>query len=73
MENAEFKIGDKIFHLSNSSVAWVIEKIENDLVTCSTLMRGTLEYRKENFSITSIKKAADKTPIAIIPIRRRDY
>lgn len=60
MNNTEFKIGDKIYHASNSSVYWIIEKIENNEAFCSTLIKETLEQKKEKFTLTSIKKY--KTP-----------
>ena len=72
MDNTDLKIGDKIYHLSNSRVAWVVEKIEHNLVFCSTLMINTLEQRKENFLITSIKKIVDTPVSTSVSVKRRN-
>jgi len=66
----DFKVGDKIFHKSNSSVVWIIERIEGDEVYCSTVIRETLEQKNENFAITSIEKCAE--PRIIVGKRRRN-
>jgi hypothetical protein len=56
---SEYKIGDKIFHKSNSSVKWIIERISEHEVHCSTVIKETLEQKKEVFAITSIQKCAE--------------
>jgi|GEM_PF-3931484 len=61
METKDIKIGDRIFHKSNSTIAWVVERITGDEVYCSTVMKDTLEQKKETFSITSIDKCAEST------------
>ncbi|PRD48529.1 hypothetical protein [Sphingobacterium haloxyli] len=67
----EFKIGDEIFHKSNPSVKWVIESIDGEQVACSTVLKETLEQRKEVFVTTSIKKCADPKT-TFININKRD-
>lgn len=54
MDKKEFQIGDKIIHKSNSSVIWIIERIENNEAYCSTLLKDTKEQKKEKFILTSI-------------------
>jgi hypothetical protein len=54
MDKKEFQIGDKIIHKSNSSVIWIIERIENNEAYCSTLLKDTREQKKEKFILTSI-------------------
>lgn len=51
----EFKIGDEVFHKADSTQKWGIEKIDNEKVFCSTLVRDTLKQIKETFLKTSIK------------------
>ena len=54
----DFNIGDEIYHKSNSSIKWIIERISDGEVYCSTIMKDTLEQKKEAFTITSIEKCA---------------
>lgn len=56
MEETGFKIGDKIYHASNDRVLWIIEKVEGNEAYCSTLIKETLEHKKEKFTLTSIVK-----------------
>jgi len=72
---SEIKIvpGDKVYHLTLTSVAWVVEKIEDDLVTCSTLVKDTLELRRQKFAISSVQKIQDWSPSDIIQTRRNRY
>lgn len=70
MSEEKIQPGDKIFHLTLDSVAWVVEKVEDDLVTCSTLVKGTLELKREKFTLNSVKKIEDRGSIAMIPTRR---
>ena len=56
MEKTEFKIGDKIYHASNSTILWIIEKIEDNDVYCSTVLKDSFEQKKEVFAMTSIVK-----------------
>jgi len=58
---SNFKIGDEIFHKSNPSIKWIIEKIDDDEVYCSTVIKETFEQKKEIFIITSIEKYAEPT------------
>lgn len=67
---SDFKIGDKIFHKSNSSIKWIVERIDNNEVYCSTVIKETLEQKKETFAITSIEKCAE--PKIIVGKRTRD-
>lgn len=55
----EFKIGDSIFHKSNSTIKWIIERVDDNEVYCSTVIKDTLEQKKEVFSLTSIEKCGD--------------
>lgn len=59
-----FQIGDQVFHKSNSSIVWIVESVTETEVYCSTVIKETLEQKKETFAITSIKKCAE--PRAII-------
>lgn len=61
MDAKDIKIGDKIFHKSNSTIAWVVERINENEVYCSTVIKETLEQKKETFSVTSIEKCAEPT------------
>lgn len=56
----EFKIGDEVYHKSNPSVKWIIERISSEYeIHCSTVIKETLEQKKEVFTSTSIKKCSD--------------
>ncbi|EIJ37072.1 hypothetical protein JoomaDRAFT_0004 [Galbibacter orientalis DSM 19592] len=70
---SEFKIGDNIFHKSNSTVAWTIEKIENNEAVCSTLVKDTYEQKKAVFALTSISKCAEPTFIVGKRTRNNHY
>lgn len=56
MSDEEFKPGDKVYHRSNSSIVWVIEKIEKGEAYCSTLLKGTAELKKGKFLLTTLAK-----------------
>ena len=56
-----YKIGDSVFHKSNPTIKWVIERIANNEAYCSTIIKDTLEQKKETFSFTSIEKCAEQT------------
>lgn len=56
MKNSDFEIGDSVYHKSNPSVLWTIEKIEGNEAYCSTIIKNTLEQKKEKLSLTSIIK-----------------
>ena len=66
----ELKIGDKIFHKSNSSIVWIVERINENEVYCSTVIKETLEQKKGTFNITSIEKCGE--PRVYIAKRTRD-
>lgn len=66
----DFKIGDEIFHKSNPTIKWVIERIDNNEAYCSTIIKETLEHKKEIFTLTSIEKCAE--PKIIIGKRTRN-
>lgn len=70
---SDFKIGDNIFHKSNSTIKWVIERIDENEVYCSTVIKETLEYKKEVFALTSIEKCAETTVIIGKKTRRNNY
>lgn len=61
MNKIEFKPGDKIYHKSNSSIIWVIEKIENDEAYCSTVNNETRKKATERFSLVTIAKKSDSS------------
>ena len=63
MDIKDVKIGDEIFHKSNSTIKWIVERIndsENE-VYCSTVVKETFEQKKATFAITSIEKCAEPT------------
>jgi hypothetical protein len=68
----EFKIGDEVFHKADSTQKWVIEKIDDEKVLCSTLIKETLKQVRETFLKTSIKKCADPS-ITFGNSSRRNY
>lgn len=67
---SDFKIGDEIFHKSNSSIKWIVERINGEEIYCSTVIKETLEQKKEVFMVTSIEKCAE--PRAIVGKRNRN-
>lgn len=58
----KFEIGECIYHKSNSGVKWVVERIDNDDIYCSTIIKDTLEQKKEVFFASSIEKCAKPGP-----------
>jgi hypothetical protein len=70
MEKIELKVGDKVFHKSDYTVIWVIERIDDSEVFCSTLLKESKKLLKENFSLVSIEKVDDKSPSIIIGNKR---
>lgn len=56
MDNKGLQIGDKVFHKSDSSVLWIVERFEGEEAYCSTLLKDTKEQRKEKFILTSLEK-----------------
>ncbi|MFV0265795.1 MAG: hypothetical protein ACK5HT_01540 [Draconibacterium sp.] len=60
MNKIEFEIGDKVFHKSNYSIIWIIERIENEEAFCSTILKDSMEQKKEKFALTSIEKYEQK-------------
>lgn len=64
------KIGDNIFHKSNSTIAWTVEKIENNEVFCSTVIKDTYEHKTAIFALTSIEKCVE--PKVIVNNRTRN-
>ena len=69
---SELKIGDKVFHKSNSSIVWIVERINENEAYCSTVIKETLEQKRETFAITSIQKCAEPRPI-VVKKRRDNY
>lgn len=59
MNNIEFNPGDKVYHKSNSSLIWVIEKIENNEAYCSTVNKETRQKTNERFLLVTIAKISD--------------
>ena len=70
MSETELKPGDRVYHLSLTSVVWVIEKLEESFAYCSTLQKDTLELKHAKFSITSIRKIVERTT-TLLPKTRR--
>lgn len=68
----EFEIGDNIFHKSNPTIVWTIEKIDNNDVTCSTLVKDSYELKKAIFTMSSIEKCA-KPRITMGNITRKNH
>lgn len=65
MENKELNPGDKVYHLSDSSIVWVIESIENNEAYCSTLLKDTKELKKEKFIIVTLKKIVERDGLGV--------
>lgn len=67
---SELKIGDNIFHKSNPTIAWTVEKIDDKQVFCSTLIKETYEQKEAVFTLSSVEKCAE--PRIIIGKRNRN-
>jgi len=65
-----FKIGDCVFHKSNSTIKWIIDRMDNNEAYCSTIIKESLEQKKEVFALTSIEKCAE--PRIIVGKRKRN-
>lgn len=72
-ESKELKLGDKIYHKSASNIVWVVDKIENGEVHCSTLNKVTLEKKIQAFTIASVVKIEENPLPIIIPRKRSDH
>lgn len=70
---SDFKIGDNIFHKSNSTIKWVIERIDENEVYCSTIIKETLEQKKDVFALTSIEKCAEPKIYVGKIVRKNHY
>ena len=71
----DFKIGDEIYHKSDPSIIWIIERInenENEIY-CSKVVKETLEKKEISFSINSIAKRVIPTIIFNKRSRRSDW
>lgn len=68
----EFKVGDRIFHKSDFTVVWVIERINENEAFCSTLLKDSKKLVKENFSLSTIVRAEDNAPIVVVGARKRN-
>jgi hypothetical protein len=69
----DLKIGDEVFHKSNSSIKWVVEKIDDNEVYCSTVIKETLEQKKEIFALTSIEKCSKRPNIIVGKVTRNNH
>ncbi|WP_353778032.1 hypothetical protein [Winogradskyella sp. 3972H.M.0a.05] len=69
----DFKVGDNVFHKSNSSIVWTIEKVENGEALCSTIIKDTYEQKKAVFVLTSIQKCASRSKIRVSKRSRDNY
>ena len=61
-ENTEFNLGDKVYHKSNSSIIWVIERIEKEKneAHCSTLDGVTKELKRERFALITLNRVDER-------------
>jgi hypothetical protein len=41
MTESKFKVGDRVFHKSDFTVIWVIERINENEAFCSTLLKDS--------------------------------
>lgn len=69
---SDYKIGDCVYHKSNPTIVWIIEKIENNKAFCSTIIKGSNEYKEEIFELTSIMKC-DEQRIIVGGKRRNNH
>ncbi len=67
----EIKVGDLVYHKSNSSIAWVVEDIKNNEFYCSTIDKETRKQIKETFSLVSVMKIENHSNKPIIHQQRR--
>ena len=68
---SDFFVGDTIFHKSNSSVVWVIDGIEEDILICSIIKKENFEKVINRFQATSVEKIVDR-PSIIVSQRKRN-
>jgi len=61
-----------VYHLSNSSISWVVEMIENGFASCSLIIKEPYQHKKEIFPITSIKKILKSGPTFISSPKRNN-
>jgi hypothetical protein len=73
MDKTDFSVGDKIFHKSNASIIWIIERIDENEAYCSTVLKDTFEQKKEKFALTSIEKYVPRQPNLRTIRDRRNY
>ena len=66
MSENEFQLGDKVYHRSDPSIVWVIEKIDKEEAYCSTLLKGSAELKKEKFLFPTLQKINDSPNGGII-------
>jgi len=59
MQSENFIAGDKVYHKSDPSTAWVIEFIEKSEAVCSTLNPLTKIKQIESFSVVTLVKIKD--------------
>lgn len=69
----KFNIGDEIYHKSNPTIKWIIEKIDNNEAFCSTIIKESFEQKKEAFAITSIEKCTSPRIISVKKNRENYY
>ncbi|MBW8334255.1 MAG: hypothetical protein K0M40_19715 [Prolixibacteraceae bacterium] len=72
MTESKFKVGDRVFHKSDFTVIWVIERINETEAFCSTLLKDSKKLVKENLSLNSIVQVEDNSATLIIGSRRRN-
>lgn len=72
MTESKFNVGDRVFHKSDFTVIWVIERINENEAFCSTLLKDSKKLVKENFSLNSIVQVEDNSPTVVIGSRRRN-
>jgi len=78
-QNIEFNAGDRVYHKSDSSIIWVIERIEKEKseAHCSTLNGSTKELKRERFALITLAKVEEEKPRETIifgtPRNRHSY
>lgn len=56
---SNLKVGDKVFHKSNTGIIWIVERIDGNEAYCTTIISETLEHKKESFTLTSLEKSVE--------------
>jgi hypothetical protein len=67
-ESIKINVGDKVYHKSDSSTVWVVEKLgrENKEAHCSTLDSETKKLIKERFLVVTLGKINEEGSSRIV-------